>query len=862
MLYEGKLSKENSKNEILIQKTYPLKFRIGVFTFTAPVEVATRWAEPEPKPVQPLTKIGFYGWGVGGTATIKIEAIEIWGLDPALENCIGNIKNAFGGWLPVCITHYVRYRRRFLEIDFASVFNDLKSLGYSPDDYDIIDIKWGENNPDGHDLHSWKQELGDRFSAKTIQRMWKEGKTIYTFNPFGRIGEPIALYPETIKGAGNSFCVYQKLRYNYTGFTPPFSIGHYGTSGGVNWKSWEYYLVLPMEMTFVLALTSDSSKAIITTNTEEAKQAGAKTGEPDDDSNNKKDKKEGNEQTSDAGSYKTGLNRTQSQYENIIVPFDSVYFTTDTYNQFVEAGGGIVAESGIFPNGEALYIEEIRLSLSGSSMTVVQVAKFDATPKLKVGERIYGYIINQAGDYQPSFAGYVYSMQRRLTDRGQEIIYECRDLKSYLSQFITPTYFKYRPPSYGGKGSIKTIKEIIDELLIKAGITNFENDLPEITCPPVEWIAEPLSNVLDWACNIAGNYVYFVDKNGILRIKQTTSGNFIKEIPIPSEGDYLKDHPEYKVLRFEPITDNSLSRSRIVILGDYEMGEVERTFTLTCLGEKSMNGSFDMSAIYYETRGFATIHPYAVIVPQRGRVLMTKLLSNPNSSPTVYMWLGFTRIVRTQKAGETEEDTKKATENLPKRVSSYHRLNIPLIKTDPGETWLIADKAPLPVVVGAKQDLDVHYAWRSVEPISVYLDTGYSGGVEVIRRPEFKKITSKVGSVDDTPLMYAYLEKLKDYFKPNYGGSLELDGLDIDLYLLGKVSITNTALPDEECKNLYITEIRYNIPQKTTTINLTNKVFLSGVPFFDPVLYRDRRNNEILVKTGLLEGQYLYQTRP
>jgi len=115
-----------------------------------------------------------------------------------------------------------------------------------------------------------------------------------------------------------------------------------------------------------------------------------------------------------------------------------VYFTTDDYSSFVSAGGGVVGESGIFPNSENLFIESVRLSVTGNEMTVVQLEKFDSTPKFKVGEKIYGYIINQDGDKQPVFCGYVHSISKRLSSRGQEIVFTCRGLKYYMKDLYTP----------------------------------------------------------------------------------------------------------------------------------------------------------------------------------------------------------------------------------------------------------------------------------------------------------------------------------------------------------------------------------------------------------------------------------------
>jgi hypothetical protein len=104
------------------------------------------------------------------------------------------------------------------------------------------------------------------------------------------------------------------------------------------------------------------------------------------------------------------------------------------------------------------------------------------------------------------------------------------------------------------------------------------------------------------------------------------------------------------------------------------------------------------------------------------------------------------------------------------------------------------------------------------------------------------------------------LNQVKEFYKPVYGGQFEKDGLDLDLELIGKVSITGTSLPAVESTNLIIYEIDYDVPKKKTVITLSNKVY-EDLPFFDVIRERSRSVNETLVKLGLLEQTSLYNQK-
>lgn len=514
------------------------------------------------------------------------------------------------------------------------------------------------------------------------------------------------------------------------------------------------------------------------------------------------------------GSLGNGMNRTNTNYGNSQLPFDSVYMTGENYGVFYSSGGGVVSESGVFPNTEVFFVDKVRLSVEGSTATIVEHVEFDNTPSLSIGEKIFIYILDSTNPNQPVFAGYVNSYSRELTASGQRIVYECKDLVAYLDQFVSPSYFVYRPPLEGQSGTLKTYEQILKEILNVAGIPNAIVSLPTVTAPPVNWVYETVDSILEWALKMFGKYVYYVDRNGRLRIRASDSGSVVKSFRIPSPGDAVGSHV---VTSFQPVVDNSRARGRIILTGDFALKEHKAIVTYTNTSDE----------LIYRTQ----------------EPLIDRLLSNPQSGPQVFL---SDRLYTYTVGGQTY--------TFPDVIE--RELSITQLATEPGNSFIyIKDSA---IRFTGKTTFVIKYATRSNSLLQVYSDTGYDGGTEVIKRPEFKKVSAPGVNIDDTTLMQQYLSMLKDYYKPVYGGTLNIVGLDTGLQLLDKVSITNTSLPTAEASSLTIYELEYDIPNKTTSIGLSNRVYY-GMPFFDIIRERSRAANESLVKAGLVELDSLYK---
>ena len=529
---------------------------------------------------------------------------------------------------------------------------------------------------------------------------------------------------------------------------------------------------------------------------------------------------------SDSGSYSSGYNPVSVYYNNAVMKYDSIYMSEGEYSQFVEAGGGIVCEEGIYPNSSTVYIEKISLSISGSSMTVIQVAKFDDTPITNIGSKIYGYILKESGEKQPTFAGYVASISRRLGDSGQEIVYECRDLKFYLDQMCTP--IKYKAPRY-------SIKTIADEVLRKAGIFQFSNNLPDVKIS-VDYTAESVRSVLDYLCTVAGSFNYWVDKNGILLLKDVATDSVIKEYRIPSEGEAVGTH---QVISFDGLVDHSLSRSRIIAIGDYPYKKTtplnsdqygDSSYIASPWQETKSNGlQWDPRLVWYAystkmRAGWNHIYTTSqVLYVFYMATVNGEITGSPRMTPIIRRY-GYEYPLLLESRGVWFQPSRNIVifgPWRPRKVSGIWTL-------DPDYTKFIIDISYQPYTTDTSE---AEETYKKI-PIFYIYDTGNPGGTYVYKNTAFKKFDSQDQATDDTGLLEVVAKKLAQYFKTIYGGTLVLDGLETDLYLGGKLSLTNTSLPSNEASNLIIYEITYNLVNRTTTVSLSTRTY-QGVPYID-----------------------------
>lgn len=840
-----------------------------------------RWNNPTDRsePVLPGTSSSVGDWNTGGVANLKREVCKYQnGSAYYFYHELGLIYRPYLSWDYVSVSTKDAYTftDTNVEVDWEATFASLRD-SYNPDIYAIGALRFTDSNGDNavdlvkenlvslekvnsifrNDTNEGNENLSVLFNMlfsgsylKRSEAYGPEGSLIeFQFLDGVNVngiaeGSTGANWNDTIKSqifdsTQSNFCINNSRRVN------------------MYLKLWVKTIV-------------GGSGTVSLENPDTTQQQNKNNDDATDDPENRTNYSGVGAGGSSLGSAEQGLNRVLTMYGNSVLPFDSVFLTGENYNNFVDAGGGVITESGVFPNSTALYIDKIHLSVEGSTMTVIEVAKFDATPSLTMHQKIYGYVFDDTHQSKPVFAGYVVSKKRTLNGDTQEITYECRDLSFFFDQYYSPSYYLYRPPAVGSTSTVKTYDRVLKEILNAAGIPDAIVSVPSLNAPPVEWVYEPLSSILEWSTKYFGKYVSYVDRYGRLNIRATDSGSFIKNIPIPAEGT-LVGSGDYHVLNAEPITDYSRSRSRIILAGDFELSERLFTGKFASYGPVKIDKALNTGFYWY----FKSISAYGgtsrffYFVLSTTDQLLDKLLSDPGKQAVVQM---------------TYSSNFSGSNGVGGTGSQSWTMDLPIIGfitgVDGGRIIAQLDMSkfmqgqPIPTefvtspfsgtgtVTGTTQyTFTVKYAIKSLNPIQVLLNTGLTGGLEVLKRPEFKRVSgSDFTAIDDTALMQQYLNQIKEFYKPVYGGQFEKDGLDLDLELIGKVSITGTSLSATEASNLIIYEIDYDVPKKKTVITLSNKVY-EDLPFFDVVRERSRSVNETLVKLGLLEQTSLYNQK-
>ena len=388
-----------------------------------------------------------------------------------------------------------------------------------------------------------------------------------------------------------------------------------------------------------------------------------------------------------------------------------------------------------------------------------------------------------------------------------------------------------------------SIKTIINDLLIRAGITYFENNLPDITVT-VKYQSQAMSNVLDFACGIAGDYYYWINKNGKLIIDKIDGTNH--SFNIPTVGDSIGTN---KVLSFDSLTDLSNSRSRIIVTG----GSGSKIY------EKSLTTSYSPSQHYDSIQDAidAGASGEIGVLSSSGSSSQTKTYLEDDGNFTD---LGFGTYSHSGDNyvwyydSEKEQYYRKYNGWTSAKYDHYYIVRKNNVKfysqmiaegrtawTDQyiysptngllwiGETGLSIQNDTLngDSVVYARREhakMVMHWAEKDLtQDLSVVVDTGNPGGIYVYKNSAFRYIAGLHKTIDDTPVMSAIASNLAQYYKPIYGGTLELIDLRTELNLGELVSLTNTDLPANEASSLKIFEIHYNLVNQTTSVQLSSR---------------------------------------
>lgn len=869
---ESQVNPANQNNSAYLGETtvsFDLKWRQKTNLLTLPAgDVVSSDSSVPPETLSvghlPGASNSISGWNVGGQAEITKEVCYVGGQELYLSGAFNRYN-----WVTPIYRHWWSHDRwlvtyKDVEIDWSNLLVQLRAA-HPVGNNQVILAAYFDDGTNTYDLNSY-------IPIKSLDTAY--GST--SFGSFPNSSEN--LFSDSMQANGE--LTQQPLEGNPDSSTTPIysdlNVEPLNSSSPTNrTESANGYCnktttIMPMRLTVIFGDLNSRSDGI----SEEPENSGIvntdslnNSNEPVNSSANKSALTPftGGTTSDSAGSFSgVGYNPVQIFDGNSVLPYDSVYFTTGDYNSFVANGGGMVTESGIFPNSSTFYIDNIKLSIDGNTMSVIQLSDFDATAQLTMGEKIFGYIINASGDYQSSFVGYVYSKKRMLTGKGEAIAFECRCLKSYLSQFIAPAYVSYVAPDVEHLGNSLGIATIVKDALVRAGLGGQDISLPFVPSPTIEWTYENMSSVLDWAVRYLGNYVYYTDKSGVLNVKKFTSGSVVKSFRIPSRGESVSSST--KVLSFTPIEDNSRSRSKIIVVGDFPVKEIhgETVFNYPIFEINGTSAAGDIT--YYkpidayvkdpttnkETGFWAYLNPdtnqwlyYFMFFP--GKTLVQELPSNPDKSVE---FIKVNDIYDVGSAGAPVSPWDNVAPNImPLDGLGDWEMSPTFINTVPGNSFFYTEDKAAPgyadlpkninnfsggnkIVRPVKATVRYKYAIKENEPIKAQYITGYSGGVEVVKELNFKKIESPSSTIDDTTVMSSYLSKIREFYTPERGGTLVIDGLDLDLGILDKINITNTSLPTNESDDLVIHSIEYDVTNKKTTLELTNKKFYTQ-PYFD-----------------------------
>lgn len=758
-----------------------------------------------------ITTTEFGTWNTTGTATLRYQVCKLasgfgYSWRAAQDSFFAQFYNLIHWYYTGTAASY-RLVEESLEVDFNEVMNQLR-LQYSPHVYYVVAARLASlSGEDDTEVGISLETLNGIYSDDGAYIIPEDQKINPTQNLYGdEYGGGLIQpsYDQELLMDGVS--VVEKFNPETSSFTPlsgTYTSEEFGQAVGelAVGSCMEDSKIVSTSMIFWL-LEIPTAHSV------------ASPGSPGVSLASDKDSPD-NASYSSGNSISGGTGSQSVKAGNTVIPFNAVTVVGESYNAFEDAGGGIITEDGdIYPLSEAIYADKIDIGIEGSSATIIEPVEFDEEPTLPMYKKVYIYLLDATNTNTPVMCGYIINRSRTLSSNGQQIEYEVRDLTFFLNQSFTPSYYVYRPAALDGAGTVKTYAKVLKEILNLAGFSDAVLNLPEVASPAVNWVYRPITEVVEWATKLFGKYVYWVDKSGRLNIGPTDGGSFIKSYRIPTKGEAVGTH---KVLSFKPIADFTRSRSRVILTGDFELTEFKTTQVLENVGDE----------LYFRP----------------GHTLITHLLSKPADGPRAV-------IIRRFYPFTIEGHDYYAPSIVDKDIP------IAQISTQPGDSYLYLNDPA--VSFYSRTEWWFNYAVQSDAPIQVSVDTGLDGGTEVINRPEFKKINCEGLNLNDLSLMQKYLILLKDFYRPIYGGTLELDGLDTDLVLLGKVSITNTALPSKEAANLIVYGINYDVSGKRTTVSLSNKVY-NDLPFFDPVRERSRDKNETLVKVGMLETTELYK---
>ena len=488
--------------------------------------------------------------------------------------------------------------------------------------------------------------------------------------------------------------------------------------------------------------------------------------------------------------------------------FDYVYIPNTvpiTTLDAVVVGSGILAGhvEGSGLSYTNVWVKEIVQSIKGSdTMTFTEHTKYHEAGIFNIGDNVLGLIYGET-----RFKGWIKSKQRVVNENEQYIEYQAVGAKGWLQTLPFSAHYVAK------NKSIQWIFNDIAQYLPKAIVLDRigVNLLPTVVIPEFTVDSATFGYALDAIMDYAREYGWYVDISKILHVYALDTLTNV-QLSMPTEGAALSS--THKIISKNLNVDVSDRRTRCILRGDYPITEYLETRPV----------SWD---VYHWSGGGTSITQVRGGVINLGKRITAALITN--SAVPVYVY-------------KTASNGSKVP------------LTVTYVDCNTGEIHVSGD-------IAQPDSVMVRYCIKD-EMNPIKYDTGWKGtaytahGVQQVlvqSDTRFKKIIIPEGIIrDDTGYFSAYANLLLDPLKDwTIGGSILVDGLNLDIQIGNSVEILNSGCAELASTKMAVFQITWDFEAHTTSINLSNDYYL-GTAIPDPINdqnYDERKQIEQIVLT-------------
>lgn len=490
-----------------------------------------------------------------------------------------------------------------------------------------------------------------------------------------------------------------------------------------------------------------------------------------------------------------------NEFDYVYIPNTVPITTIDS----VVVGTGIIAGhvEGSGLSHTNVWVKEITQSLKSSdTMTFIEHAKYHEAGIFNIGDNVLGLIYGET-----RFKGWVKSKQRVVNENEQYIEYQAVGAKGWLQTLPFSAHYVAK------NKSVQWIFNDISQYLPKALVLDRlgVSLLPTTVIPEFTVDSATFGYALDAIMDYAREYGWYVDVNKILHIYALDTLTNV-QLSMPTEGAALTS--SHKIISKNLNVDVSDRRTRCILRGDYPITEYLETRPV----------SWD---VYHWSGGGTSITQVRGGTLTLGKRIAAALITN--SAVPVYVY--------------------KVASNGNKIP-----LTVTYVDCNTGEIHISGD-------IAQPDSVMVRYCVKDeLNPIKY--DTGWKGTaytdhnvqqVLVQSDTRFKKIIIPEGVIrDDTIYFQNYANLLLDPLKDwTIGGSILVDGLNLDIQIGNSVEILNSGCAELSTTKMAVFQITWDFEAHTTSINLSNDYYL-GTAIPDPINdqnYDERKQIEQIVLT-------------